>query len=182
VVVLAVVGINFLLPQRSGPIDLTEAWEQFFVASALLAVLVVTSVARYGTQWVSLPEAGHAKVSVAAWNVEAGADASSRVVSGLSGIEVDMIGLEEFQPAMQDALVANHVISLSYPFHVFAPDDGSLGAPLISRWADRPAADVDPPDVHPRADPAANLRRACRLRRPPAAARDHRPRWSASFV
>jgi hypothetical protein len=102
VVVLAVVGINFLLPQRSGPIDLTEAWEQFFVASALLAVLVVTSVARYGTQWVSLPEAGHAKVSVAAWNVEAGADASSRVVSGLSGIEVDMIGLEEFQPAMQD--------------------------------------------------------------------------------
>jgi hypothetical protein len=66
VVVLAVVGINFLLPQRSGPIDLTEAWEQFFVASALLAVLVVTSVARYGTQWVSLPEAGHAKVSVAA--------------------------------------------------------------------------------------------------------------------
>ena len=37
---MAVVWINVLLPQRSGPIDLTEAWEQLFVASAFLAVFV----------------------------------------------------------------------------------------------------------------------------------------------
>jgi len=155
VVVLAVIAINVLLPQRSGPIDLTEAWEQIFVGSAflaafiamphvllhrslvgyaLIAILIVTSVARYGSQWFSLPETGHAKLSVAAWNVEAGPDAGSRVVNGLYGIEVDVIGLEEFQPSMQDALTANRAISLAYPFHVFVPDDQSLGAALLSRW------------------------------------------------
>ena len=154
-VVLTVIAINVLLPQPSGPIDLTEAWEQLFVASAflaafiavphvvlhrslvgyaLIAVLLVTSVARYGTQWLSLPAAGPAKVSVAAWNVEAGPDAGSRVVAGLYGIDVDMIGLEEFQPAMQAALTANQGISLIYPYHVFAPHDETLGAALLSRW------------------------------------------------
>jgi endonuclease/exonuclease/phosphatase (EEP) superfamily protein YafD len=155
VVVLVVVAINFLLPQRSGPIDVTEAWEQIMVASAFLAAflampyvllhrswagylvvvaLIVTSVARYGTQWISLPETGQAKLSVAAWNVEGGADAGSRVIEGIDGIDVDVLGLEEFQPAMENALTTNRTIGLTYPYHVFAPSGDAVGVALLSRW------------------------------------------------
>ena len=73
----------------------------------LIAVLVVTSVARYGTQWVSLPETGHAKVFGSGLERRGRRGCGTRVIYGLSGIDVDLIGLEEFQPAMEDALVAN---------------------------------------------------------------------------
>jgi len=155
VIVLLVVAVDALVPQRSGPIALTEAWEQIFVLTAFIAavialpfvlfarsivgfavigVLIAVSLARYGAQWISIPESAHAKLSLATWNVEAGDDAASRVLGGLNGVEVDLIGLEEFQPAMQDALQANQLIARTYPFHVFAPDTGTLGAALLSRW------------------------------------------------
>lgn len=151
VLVLIAVAIDVGLPQRSGPLDLVEAWEQIFFLTAVLAVplallsrsrvgyavvalLVVTALVRYGPQWVSFPPAGTPALSVAAWNVEAGADAGHRVTAGLAAVQADLVGLEEFQPAMQDALLADPAISARYPYHVFAAQDETLGAALLSRY------------------------------------------------
>ena len=150
-IVLAAVALNVLLPQRSGPLDFLAAAEQLVFLTALIAapfallsrsrvayvvvgVLVVTALARYGPQWVSFPPAGEPSLSVTAWNVEAGADAGDRVLNGLSDVDSDLVALEEFQPAMQDALVADARISASYPYRVFDPHDETLGAALLSRF------------------------------------------------
>lgn len=150
-VVLIVVAIDVIVPQRSGPIDLLEACEHIFVLSAMIAapfavlsrsrvgyalviVLAVTAVARYGPQWISFPASGQPSLSVAAWNVEGGADAGRRVVAGLTGVDADLVGLEEFQFEMQQALTSDPALSIRYPYHVFVPHGGSLGAALLSRY------------------------------------------------
>ncbi len=150
-IVLVVVAINVLLPQRSGPIALLEAWEPLVVLTALLAapfallsrsrvgyavviVLVVVTLARYGPQWISMPGNEAPRLSVAAWNVEAGDDGGQRVLAGLTNVNAELVGLEEFQAGMQQALTSDPTLSARYPYHVFLPHDGSFGAALLSRY------------------------------------------------
>jgi len=151
VVVLVVVAIDVVLPQRSGLLDALAVWEQLIFVTALVALpfallgrervgyvvvalLVVTALVRYGAQWVSLPASGQPALSVTAWNVEAGADAGKRVVAGLSDVDSDLVALEEFQPTMQDAITSNASLSARYPYRIYDPHDETLGAALLSRW------------------------------------------------
>lgn len=151
VIVLVIVAADALFPPRSGPLDLVAISEQAIFLTAIVAapfallsrmrggwlvvaLLAVTAIVRYGPLWISFPAGGEPVLSVAAWNVEAGPDAGSRVVAGLADVQVDLVALEEFQPAMQDALLADPSISQRYPYRVFDPQDETLGAALLSRY------------------------------------------------
>ena len=150
-VVLVLVAINVLLPQRDGWQVFFAAIEQLVFVTALVAapiallarsragyvvvaLLVVTALARYGPQWVSFPVSGTPDLSVTSWNVEGGENAGSRVLSGLSGVQSDLIGLVEFQPEMEQAITSDETLSTAYPHSVFGPHDGSIGAALLSRY------------------------------------------------
>ena len=150
-IVLVLVALDVLLPQRNGPLAFVTTGEQLLFVTALIAlpfallshsrvgyaviiVLVVTALVRYGPQWTSSPPGGAPNLSVVAWNVEAGANAGSRVVSGLRDVDADLVALEEFQPQMQDGLLADPTISARYPYRVFAARDETLGAALLSRY------------------------------------------------
>ena len=151
VLVLAGVAVDVVLPPRNGLLDVLATFEQILFLTALVAapfallsrarvnyavalVLVATALVRYGPQWVSLPPSGQANLSVTAWNVEYGADAARRVGAGLADVNTDLVGLEEFQPQMQVGLLADPALSARYPYRVFDPDRGSLGAALLSRY------------------------------------------------
>jgi len=156
ILVLALLAIHVFFPQRSGVLALTQVFEPYIVITGLIAaafavgipgrwakvlavVLVVATVARYGPGFVSFPSAVAAgsegiTLKVSAWNVEGGADGAQRVVEGLEQLDADIVGVEELQPAMADALSADPAITRNLPHQVLMPDEGTLGAGLLSRY------------------------------------------------
>src|SRR5687767_7647616 len=105
-VVLSLVALHVVVPQRSGPLALTAVFEPYVVVSgliaapfalirptrnraALLAILLVVIVGRYVPGWVSLPASGPPRLTVATWNVFGGPNGAQRTVEGLLGIEAD---------------------------------------------------------------------------------------------
>lgn len=92
VVVLAVLAVHVLVPQRSGPLALSEVLEPYIVPSALVAapfalrsrsiagrvavaIFVVAVLGRYGPGWISVPSSAEGQpLTVIAWNLQAGPD------------------------------------------------------------------------------------------------------------
>jgi len=156
VVVLGLLAIHVVFPQRSGVLALTQVFEPYIVLTGLVAaaialgipgrwtkalavVLVVATLARYGPSWISFPPADAIAIDsqtlrVSAWNVEGGAEGAQRAVEGLEQLDADVVGVEELQPAMADALSTDPAITRNLPYQVLAPDEGTLGAGLLSRF------------------------------------------------
>jgi endonuclease/exonuclease/phosphatase family metal-dependent hydrolase len=163
-VVLALLAIHVFLPQRSGVIALTEVFEPYFVVSGLVAaavalitragwavvlvaVLVISSVARYGPTFVSLPSsAGDQPLQVVTWNVLVGDRDLERIHAGLAPIEADLVGLLELQSGPAKMLARDAPFVTRYPYRVLVPDTSVLGVGLLSRhpiveheqWSDPP--------------------------------------------
>ena len=151
-IVLILVAADALVPQRSGPLALVEILEPFLVLSGLLlapicltgrsragaavvVVLIVAIALRDGPGLVTLPNSAiKANVTVTEWNVEAGDNGGQRVIDGLASVSSDLVGLEELQPAMADALATDPTIAASYPYRSLAPDSSVYGVGLMSRF------------------------------------------------
>jgi endonuclease/exonuclease/phosphatase family metal-dependent hydrolase len=141
-----------LLPQRSGPLALTQIFEPYIVVTAIVAVpfalwrrervglavvaaLMVVTIGRYGPGFTTGPvDAAGVPLTVTAWNVEAGDDGGERVLKGLSGVTSDLIGLEELQPATAEAVTSDESLATAYPYRALAPDSSVLGVGLLSRY------------------------------------------------
>jgi len=150
--VLALVVVQILVPQRSGFLELTTVFEPFILLSGLVAaplallggsragvilsvLLVGLALLRWLPGWLSLPPATTAdRLTVAAWNIEAGARGGQRAAGGVQDVGVDLLGLEELQPQMSDALLADEAITARFPYRVLAPDDSVYGIGLLSRF------------------------------------------------
>jgi vancomycin resistance protein VanJ len=150
--VLGLLAIHVLLPQRSGTIALTEVFEPYVLLSGLIAcvvgawsdlrigrtlvlVFVVLSIARCGPVVVSNPGPGYGeRITVMTWNMEAGPDAGQRVLRGVSASQADLIALEEFQPDAQVALEADPELARRFPHRVFAADRSVRGVALLSTF------------------------------------------------
>ena len=92
--------------------------------------------------------------------MEAGEDGAARVLGGLTGVDADLVGLEEFQTDMQQAIRTDSTLSSRYPYRVFVPHDGSLGTALLSRFPIVEQQTSTPTDLHPRCHPAAGSGRS----------------------
>jgi endonuclease/exonuclease/phosphatase family metal-dependent hydrolase len=150
--VVALVFFQTALPQRTGVLALTEVLEPYIVLSALVVapltisrprlpgavtafVLLTVVFARYGPGLITGPRTDRpAALTVTAWNVEAGENGGGRVLSGLAGVTSDLIGLEELQPAMADAVTNDAEIAAAYPYRALSPDSSVLGVGLLSRY------------------------------------------------
>jgi len=154
--VLALLAVHVFLPQRSGFLALTQVFEPYIVLTALIAapfafrapgrwskvlvtVLVVVTLVRYAPGWVSFPSSVASgtegiTLKVSAWNVEGGAEGATRAVEGLEQLNADIVGIEELQPDMAEALSTDPAITRTLPNQVLMPDEGTLGAGLLSRF------------------------------------------------
>ena len=147
---LALLAVHSFLPQRNGPIALTEVFEPYLTlatlsiavlsltartrqAAGLVALLVAIVLVRNASVWISLPQSqGAGSVSVAAWNVEAGGDAVSRTVDVVRGLNSDLVALEELQRPLADALRGDPTLASRYPATALAPKSSVLGVGLLS--------------------------------------------------
>lgn len=171
---LMLLGVHALLPQRSGPIALTEVFEPYLVVAGLIAsafafgarprsarplvvILLVVVVVRYGPALISIPDPGPgATLQVMAWNLEAGPDAGQRALAGVLRSDAGLIGVEELQPESAAALEADGSVTARFPYRVLEPDDGVLGLGLLSM---HPIVEhqylADPPVMRAVLDPVA---------------------------
>jgi vancomycin resistance protein VanJ len=150
--VLALLAIHVLLPQRSGPIALTEVFEPYIALTGLVAavvafrpqpriarplvlLLLIVLLARCGPASISNPSGGAGElVQVMAWNMEAGLDAGERVLTGVLKSEADLIGLEELQPHAAAALDADSNLTSRLPYRALEPEATVRGVGLLSRY------------------------------------------------
>ncbi len=166
-IVLTLSVLNVALPQRDGPMALSQVFAPYlFVPLFLFAplllvrsigqltrvVLVVCAlvfVVRFAPGWVAMPHAASASagIGVTSWNLELGVADPDRVVEGLRSAEPGIIGLEELTPQHARAIASDRTLQERFPYRSFHPQDGSQGLGIMSSYPflDEPQVDVDPP-------------------------------------
>jgi endonuclease/exonuclease/phosphatase family metal-dependent hydrolase len=150
--VIGLLLVHLFVPQRSGVLALTEVLEPFIVLTALVlvplalvgrervgvavvVVLLVTLGVRYAPGVLAhYPGEPPGNLTVTAWNVEAGDYGGQRVLEGLAGTTSDLVGLEEFQPDMANALETDPTFAAAYPYRALYPNSIVLGVGLLSRY------------------------------------------------
>jgi vancomycin resistance protein VanJ len=147
-------AVNLVAPQRDGPLALSQILSPYLflllvpflllartpgLAGRLLrwglAAAIAVFVLRFVPGWVSLPAATATSgplVSVAAWNLELGLPDTGVVVDTITGLDAQVIGLEELTPWHADAIAKDPVIRARFPTMVLHPTEGSLGIGLLS--------------------------------------------------
>jgi endonuclease/exonuclease/phosphatase family metal-dependent hydrolase len=150
--VFGVLLITILWPQRSGPLAMAAIFGPYLAISALLAIpfaligqsaraqravlvglAAVLTVGLASSCW-SLPSTATKALSVAAWNIEWGPGGADRVVTGLTDVNSDIVGLEELQPNMAARIDADPSIQTRWPHRALGPDPTVNGVGLLSRW------------------------------------------------
>lgn len=171
--VVALVGLHVLVPQRFGPLALSQIFEPYIVVTGLIAgavvfrlasapsralVLVLLAIAmlRYVPAWVSLPASPDGDpLQVSAWNVEAGDDAANRVLTGIASSNAQIIGLAELQPEAAAAL-ADSGVTARFEFQALSPHSNVFGVGLLSQHPIlEHDASTDPPYMRAVIDPVA---------------------------
>ena len=142
-----------LIAPRTGPLALANIFSIHLALAALLlvpiaiatrrraltialAVLVVVSIARFGSDWVSAPfarDASDGLYATASWNLELGARSGPDAVDVLRTIDVDVIALQELGPEHVQAIEASQTLTSRFPHRALYPDLGVLGMGLLSR-------------------------------------------------
>lgn len=163
--VVALVGLHVLVPQRFGPLALSQIFEPYMVVAGLFAgavafrltsavgrglVLVLLAIAllRYVPAWLSCPASPDGDtLQVSAWNIEAGDDAANRVLTGIASSNAQLIGLAELQPEAAAAL-ADRGVTARFEFQALSPHRNVLGVGLLSQYPIlEHDASTDPPYV-----------------------------------
>jgi vancomycin resistance protein VanJ len=152
VIVLALTLIHVLAPQRSGFLALTQVLEPYIVLTAVVVapaaligrdwigfvvvgMLAVAVVARYGPGLITGPDSSATpRITVTAWNIEAGDNGAQRVRAGLAGVSSDFVALEELQPDMAAAIERDTNLVAQYPYRALYPDSSVRGVGLLSRY------------------------------------------------
>jgi endonuclease/exonuclease/phosphatase (EEP) superfamily protein YafD len=153
--VIGLVALHAILPQRSGVIALTEVFEPYLLMSAIVAA-VIAAASRYRTaralalvflavvlvrctpSLISHPgdgggSGGGEELRVMTWNVLAD-DAAQRTVDAVKGSDANLVGLQELQPDAASALESDLAISGEFPHSVLEPEGTVLGIGLLSAF------------------------------------------------
>ena len=150
-VVVALVGVHVLLPQRFGAFALSQILEPYIVVTgliagvvafrtprlvnrALLLVALAIVLARYLPAVASFPPApGSHSLQVSFWNIEAGNDDERRVLTGVASSNAQLIGLAELQPEGAASLERSEQ-GQRFASNAFFPDASVLGIGLLSQY------------------------------------------------
>src|SRR5687768_17410277 len=107
--VVLLVGLHVLVPQRFGLLALSQIFEPYIVLTGLVAgalalrtpslagralvlVLLAMALLRYVPAWVSFPAVPDGDpLQVSAWNIEAGDVAANRVLTGIASSNAQII-------------------------------------------------------------------------------------------
>jgi endonuclease/exonuclease/phosphatase family metal-dependent hydrolase len=135
------------------------AWRRERWVLVISALLLVAVIGRCAPSVVSLPADGEPVLRVAAWNMLSANNAADRVLAGLAGVDVDLVGLEELRIEAARAVEEDPLLGARYPYRALFPEQTVLGVGLLSRhpiteqqsWADPPLlrAVVDPDASEP---------------------------------
>lgn len=150
VLVLLFVG---LVPIDSGPLALAGILIQHLALSclplvaiaalarsrrlaAVLALVAVLSVVRFGGEWDSFGPilATGDMLDVATWNVEAGQNSGAATVAMLLRHPVDIVVLEELTPDVASAIEASDMLAARWPHRALYPSPGVAGIGLLSSF------------------------------------------------
>jgi vancomycin resistance protein VanJ len=104
---------------------------------ASLALLVVT-IMRFSSDWVSLPAAAASadstRVEVVTWNLEVGSRSAAASVAVLASTTADVIGLQELQPETARAIEADAGLRKRLPYRDLEARNSVVGLGLLSRF------------------------------------------------
>jgi endonuclease/exonuclease/phosphatase (EEP) superfamily protein YafD len=173
-IVLTLSVLNVALPQRDGPMALSQVFAPFLFlplivfaplllvrsvghfTRVVLIVCALVFVVRFAPGWVAMPQAASASagIGVATWNLELGLANPAQVVEGLQSAERGIIGLEELTPQHAEAIARDRTLKERFPYRSFHPKDGSQGLGIMSSYPllDEPRVDIDPPTLTTRVD------------------------------
>jgi len=152
-VVALLIAVPVLAP-RSGPLALANILSVHLALAALvlvpvavarrgialrwsLAALGLVALLRFGGDWFSLPSAWDSTDDVfqaASWNLELGAREGAGAVEGITGLDVDVVVLQELGPDHARAITESTTVSERYPERALYPDPGVFGMGILSRW------------------------------------------------
>lgn len=156
----ALLVVTWIAPGRDGPYALLTilAPHGALAALALTAILVLVArggvlrfglvalavvlLARFGSEWASIPStAGPASTTVATWNLEYSDVDGRAAVAGLADLEADVVALQEVTIDQAAAIEASTAITERFPYRRLEPGSGNAsGIGLLSR---HPLTDVD---------------------------------------
>jgi endonuclease/exonuclease/phosphatase (EEP) superfamily protein YafD len=101
-----------------------------------LIALAVVSAARFGGEWISVPQARAtdpaAELAILSWNLELGARAGEAAVERLRGLDLDVVGLQELGPEHAAAIEADADLRARFPHRMLAPGSSVEGMGLLS--------------------------------------------------
>lgn len=100
-----------------------------------IAATALLFVVRFGAEWTSPPPAsGSADLTVATWNIQAGASAPDAAVELLPARPVDIVAIQELTPDVAAAIDADPVLAARYPHRLLEPRAGVSGAGILSAF------------------------------------------------
>lgn len=163
VVVLGLVAVTAMAPQRNGLLALAEVATPFLFLSLLpfcalaavpvrgaamrarrwrtvmrllLAASLVVAIGRLGPVWVSLPPAAATglHVGVTSWNLETADADPVAVVDALRLAPIGIVALVELGKPKVGPISADAAIAARFPYQQFFPNDGSTGMGLLSSY------------------------------------------------
>jgi vancomycin resistance protein VanJ len=143
---------------RVGPLALFAAFEPYaFLALVLLvpaaflrdarllrlglAAALIVGVARFGSDWVSLPfrPAAEHPVVVVTWNLLYNGATPEADAAVIAGLDANLVSLQELTIAKAAGIDADPAVRARYPYRVLSPRSTLGGVGLLS---DRPLSDV----------------------------------------
>jgi vancomycin resistance protein VanJ len=153
-----------IVPPRSGPLALVMVLEpQLFIAVilvvapiallararllvAVLAVVVIAGGGLFGSEWISLPDgAGRHDLTVMSWNLQFGTRTPAETAAQLETVDVDLIALQELEPAASAAIETDAAITARYPYRTMAPRPRARGVAILSRYPTAQVLSADNP-------------------------------------
>jgi vancomycin resistance protein VanJ len=151
--VLALSAINWIAPQRTGALALTQIFAPYLFAPLLAllpfaigragrgmrtALLLCTLVfgARFGSTLVSLPSpatAAEPRLTATTWNLYVSNGQFDTITGTLAEIRSDVVAVQELTHAQADALAADRVLRERFPTQLLQPG-GTDGMGILSRF------------------------------------------------
>ena len=151
-VAIGLVALSVIAPQEDGMLALGQIVQPHIVLLALvvatiavialrtrvvtlaLIVLVVVALARFGSDWISLP-AGPApgeQVELLSWNMEIGSRPAAEAAAPILAHDADVVALQELTPDVAAALDTDPRIMARYPHRLLMPDPIVMGLGILS--------------------------------------------------
>jgi vancomycin resistance protein VanJ len=99
-----------------------------------VAVVAVLFVVRFGSEWWSFSGGGAGHLRVATFNINQGPGAVEETIRLLLDTQADLVALEDLDPELAAAIVADPGVAARFPYLERGPNPGLSSVGLLSRF------------------------------------------------